>query len=338
LSNKGELISNYLSSNNISNLFNLLVFETILCKARINLIEEKIKRCRELFIDMENSSYSADSIVRIQTVQLDTISSLFMILEDFLSYSHYLNATKIELLPDKILDESTVTWKHLGFLRNLSIDKTYDYLLLPRPKKMTLTSEEKRFVSDMLKMLVHDIHDKIGRITGFFVKYNRIYAKYKHVFSAMVGTYAVENNNKMPRIFIRDRYENKKDNTVEEPTYVIPSTLDAFRYYDELKNDISTVFLYLLEAHIQSMQNCGQPFLMPDFYCIAADKKPKWLEIAKKVNFFTGSLPNLNLRINIKERLVESMLNGLSQEYIFKIKEDIAKHKENTSKIEMVKK
>jgi hypothetical protein len=286
---------------------------------------------------MENSSYSADSVVRIQTLQLDTISSLFMVLEDFLSYSHYLNATKIELLPDKILDESTVTWKHLEFLQNLSIDKTYDCLLLSRPKRMTLTNEEKRFVSDILKILVQNIHDRIGRITGFFVNYNRIYARYKHVFSAMVGTYAVENNTKKPRIFLRDRYENKRDDTVDESTYVIPTTLEAFRYYDELKNDISTVFLYLLEAHIQSMQNRGQPFLMPDFYCLPADKKPMWLEIAKKVNFFTGSLPNLNLRINVKERLVESMLNGLSQEYIFKIKEDIAKHKENTSKIELVK-
>ena len=51
-----------------------------------------------------------------------------MVLEDFLSYSHYLKATKIELLHDKILDENTVTWKHLG-LQSLSINKTYDYFL-----------------------------------------------------------------------------------------------------------------------------------------------------------------------------------------------------------------
>ena len=32
---------------------------------------------------------------------------------------------------------------------------------------MTLTNEEKRVVSDILKILVHDIHDRISRITGF---------------------------------------------------------------------------------------------------------------------------------------------------------------------------
>ena len=51
-----------------------------------------------------------------------------MVLEDLLSYSHYLKATKIELLHDKILDENTVTWKHLG-PQSLSINKTYDYFL-----------------------------------------------------------------------------------------------------------------------------------------------------------------------------------------------------------------
>jgi hypothetical protein len=85
------------------------------------------------------------------------------------------------------------------------------------------------------------------------------------------------------------------------------------------------------------MQNCGQPFLKPDIYCVPDDRKNQWSEIARKVNFFTGSVPNLNLKVNVKERLVESMLNGLSNDYIFKENEDMIKRKDNTSKIDMVK-
>src|SRR6266487_3347316 len=187
---KGEQVSNYLSNNNLTKTIMLLAYEMFLCKARTELVEEKITRCRQLFTEMENHSYTVHSVIRLQTSELDLISSLFMLLEDYLSYSHYLNATEKKFLPDKILDETTVTWKQILYLQNLSIAKTYDYLLLPSVKKTNLTSEEKRFVEETLKVFVNDIHNRINRITKFFVNYNRVYAKYKHVFSAMVGTYA----------------------------------------------------------------------------------------------------------------------------------------------------
>jgi hypothetical protein len=146
---KGEQVSKYLSKNNLTKTFRLLAYEMFLCKARIGLIEEKITRCRQLFTEMQNYSYTAHSVARLQTSQLDLISSLFMLLEDYLSYSHYLNATEKKFLPDKILDETTVTWKQIPYLQNLSITKTCDYLLLPSIKKANLTSEEKRFVREL---------------------------------------------------------------------------------------------------------------------------------------------------------------------------------------------
>jgi hypothetical protein len=141
----------------------------------------------------------------------------------------------------------------------------------------------------------------------------------------MVGTHAVQPDGKKPRIFIRDLVKERKGNRIEHNTYVIPSTMGVFNHYEAIKNDIEKVFLSLLEVHVQSMQNCGRPFLMPDIYCVPEHDKSRWLKVVKKINFFTGPIPKMNLAINIRQRSVPSMLSALSSDYIFKLNEDILK-------------
>jgi hypothetical protein len=94
----------------------------------------------------------------------------------------------------------------------------------------------------------------------------------------------------------------------------------------------------MLEAHIQSMQNCGQPFLMPDIYCIHDENKSRWLEIARKINFFTGRTPEVDLALNVRQRSVPSMLKALSDDYIFKINEDILKTTSSTTITDVINK
>jgi hypothetical protein len=42
----------------------------------------------------------------------------------------------------------------------------------------------------------------------------------------MVGTYAIQQNEKKPRIFMRDRYEDKKTNITENAN-IIPTSLEV---------------------------------------------------------------------------------------------------------------
>jgi len=79
------------------------------------------------------------------------------------------------------------------------------------------------------------------------------------------------------------------------------------------------------------MQNCGKPFLVPDVFFLAGDKKERWLEIVKKVNSYTG-IPPITLKINVKEGIRQRMFNELSREYIFRWDRDIFEHEESSFK------
>ena len=61
--------------------------------------------------------------------QMDLISALFVLMEDYLSYSHFLRNDRIQL-SEMILGEKTVTWKEVDFLKALNLDQTYQYMLL----------------------------------------------------------------------------------------------------------------------------------------------------------------------------------------------------------------
>ena len=253
-----------------------------------------------------------------------------------MSYSYYLDQAALEELHKKILEENTVTWREVDYLKGFSLKDIYAYLLLPDVDKLSLADEEKQFVKENLNTLAQDIRQRINTIVNFFTNYNRVYTKYKHIFSAMVGTYAIEQNQERPRIFARDYHKDKITKKVGRATYVIPSTLYALDYYEKLKDDISTVFLSLLEAHTQSLYNLGKPFLIPDIYLLSPDKKTYWMQISQKVNFSTVGRAEFILKINVGQKYIQSMLNALAKDFIYKIDEDILEHKLNKTEIESI--
>jgi hypothetical protein len=160
-----------------------------------------------------------------------------------------------------------------------------------------------------------------------------VYNKYKHIFTPQIGTYSVEETVKKPRIFIRDEY--KKDKITQKATYVLPTEVKTIQYYEELKDDVSKVFLTLLESHIHSIQNCGRPFLIPDGFFLPDEKKNQWLGIVNKINRVTGIMP-LNLRINVKEEIRKTMLEALLNKHIFVIDKDIIDYPENSLEIDPI--
>jgi hypothetical protein len=144
---------------------------------------------------------------------------------------------------------------------------------------------------------------------------------------AQLGTHSLEDNVVKLRIFVRDEY--KKERVIQKATYVLPTDIKTVEYYESIKDDVSMVFLTLLESYIHSIQNCGRPFLIPDGFFLTQNMKVRWLEIVKKINLITGIQP-LNLKINVKNTVKQMMLQGLSKNHIFVIDKDILDHPENS--------
>lgn len=207
--------------------------------------------------------------------------------------------------------------------------------MLIHGKNLSLLDADKQFAIETLRNFVADIYERIQHITSFYEKYNRIYIKYKHIFSPLIGTiYKDEKNGlEIPRIFLRDMDEKKNTKN----TYILSTDNETIRYYEKLGDDISTVFSVLLDCHVHSILNYGRDFLIPDIHFSSNDKKYKWLEIVRKVNTFTG-IPPLTLRINVKETIRQQMLEGLAKDHILKYDQDILEHKENSFRLDHIQK
>lgn len=162
-----------------------------------------------------------------------------------------------------------------------------------------------------------DIHSRIKKIVKFFRNHNRVYVKFKHRFPVVLAS--IQQNDGILCTFVRDRHRNTKTEETESYMYALPNSSEALDYYDNIKNEISLVFLSLLEVNILKMQNCGNPFLPINIHQL--NDQSQYREITKKVNLFT-TLPNITVRINIKENRVEEMLKALLEDFIFKFAGD----------------
>ena len=129
-------ISNYISSEGLTDLYPILVNQVKLCEARNSLVEDSSRSCRKYLTDVQNSSFSADSIIKLQVTQLDIISKLFMFMEDFLTFSYYLHTSKKEL-HRKIQSQNNVVWNEINYLENLDIDQNPRIFIISNDRGIT---------------------------------------------------------------------------------------------------------------------------------------------------------------------------------------------------------
>lgn len=101
-------------------------------KTRVESVESvntKVDTCKDYLKRITNAKYDVEAVIRLQMAQMDLISALFVLMEDYLSYSYFLRTAKIQLF-EMITGEKTVTWKKVDFLEALNLDQTYQYMLL----------------------------------------------------------------------------------------------------------------------------------------------------------------------------------------------------------------
>ena len=270
---KQEELRKYILGEDLTKVFPILIYQIILAEARSEMIKESSQKLKKTFMDTVNSYFTEQSFIKLHMLQLDLISKLFMLLEDYLSYSYYLRFNKKDL-PENILSPTMgLPQKEINNLKDLDKAGISEYFLLSNLNKLPLPDNDKKFVEEVLNVLFVESQQRINEIAKFFKNYYKVYIRYKHILSAFIGTYSVEENKKIPRIFMRDQIENKKQNVKKYYTHILPSNIETLEYYEKLNDHISKMFKLLLACHVHSIQNCGKPFLISDGYFLPSDRK-----------------------------------------------------------------
>jgi hypothetical protein len=145
-------VSDYISSEGLTDLYPILVYQIKLCEARDVLVKDSCQLYRKYLTEVEDSFFSADSIIKLQATQLDVVSKLFMFMEDYLSFSYYLHTSKKEL-PREIQSRHSVVWDEVEYLENVCAEEIQKYLLLPEVEKLPISNIERNFVNDTLKVI-----------------------------------------------------------------------------------------------------------------------------------------------------------------------------------------
>jgi hypothetical protein len=314
--------NNFLNTNNLNKVFPLLIYELNLIKSRAFLIDEAIQKSRNYLVEIENNSNVDDIVLKLHGTQLDLISKVFMIMEDYLSYSYYIR-NSLTALPELIAGDQNVVWKEINsYLQNINKQEVIKYLSFPDLAQISaLDQTERKVANDIIDKYTGQILNQIRKIITFHRNYNRVYNKYKHIFSALIGTHFFENNKIEPILHIRDYHTVSKN--IDISTYVIPSTPETLDYYKSLKEDIFNVFTALLSSQIYKMLNCGQIYLIPQIDGISDIEKRQWSEIVNKIKSYSGPIPKLNLRSTVTDPLYRDIHRFWSTDFIYKRNIDI---------------
>jgi hypothetical protein len=307
----------------------VLLNQTNLTAGRVGLLKEKIQKYRNFLLqNIDPEPNITGSVSKMHTTQLDIVSGMFMLLEDFAVYSHQLRKSLVDM-PTTIASENRgVVLNEINYLEKLSkLKDIRSYLLFPNIDLLKLERDDRKFVSGVLKNITRDIRSRIKKITIFYRYYYRVYIKYKHVLTAIVGLYYIVSSSRDPRqkevyshIYIRDRHKGKAY------TYILPVGLEALDYYEDLIDDIGLVFNAVLTSYIHSMSNLGKPFLVPTEYFLkgaSAEDVQKWRRIVRQVNHIPVLLPTLNFNVVFARKFPRRLNRILSKRYICKLNRDI---------------
>jgi hypothetical protein len=200
---KRKELKEYIFRERLSKVFPLLIYQIILSEARSELIKESSQKLRQYLIDTENPSLTPRLFMKLHATQLDLISQLFMLMEEYLNYSYYLRINREELANMIISGTIGLAEQQIKHLKDLDREGLSKYFLLPTIDKLPLPDNDKKFIQEALKDLSAKALARINEITKFYDNYYSVYIRYKHIFSALITTYSIEENKKIPRIFMR---------------------------------------------------------------------------------------------------------------------------------------
>ncbi|MGI0013024.1 MAG: hypothetical protein ACREBU_06235, partial [Nitrososphaera sp.] len=166
------------------------------------------------------------------------------------------------------------------------------YLLFPEFDKLPLKKNEIKFVRTIYSSFALQTYACIRRIVRFYGKYSRVYNKYKHGLSAIVGLFQLTHPGVRSHIYLRDearRRSRKKSSPAKQHkkrriiTLVIPTDLASLEHYQSIVDDINHVFIFLILSHLYNIHRAQRPYLLDEIR-VDDSRTEKYAEIVAKVN------------------------------------------------------
>jgi hypothetical protein len=151
------IVQSYLNANNLSPVFSILLYERTLTEVRDNLLHESIHQYRTHLLQGAHKSDELSYIIKLHAMQLDLISKLFMLLED------YLRNSLVDLPKSIAADKMGVAKAEINYLEQICEEDIADYLLFRNIDELNLNISDKEFVNKHLKSLSEDVHKRIKK-------------------------------------------------------------------------------------------------------------------------------------------------------------------------------
>jgi hypothetical protein len=307
--------------------YSILRNELTLSRRRVMLIKDSMETLENYLNPIRRIGPVKNITCRVQKahmIQLQIISGIFMLLEDYLVFSHNLRQP-LPKFPGLIISENrNIVWNEIHELELISNSNDIrSYLLLPNPQTLQIKKEEKVFVESQLYALSREMYKRIKRIIKFFKDYGRVYAKYKHILPAIIGVHTIEPDRYIiSHIYVRDSQKGKS------VTYIIPCDNETLNYYKGLLDDIITTFDALLLQRIHHILNCGRPFLPVTNYFLHRNKDSgadlaRWNDLVRRVNYVTRPVPNHKIIIPWMGKHMKIANKYFRQNCIYKIEQDL---------------
>jgi hypothetical protein len=192
-------VDKYLKQNNLQYALLVLQNQVNLSQSRVQLLKETAQSYRNYILQGINPSPNmTSSIMELHVTQLDLIAGIFMLLEDYVAYSYHLRRPITELHKGIVSENRGLISKEIEHLKKLKLGNIRAYLLFPKLHDLNLEKEDRELVRQVLRDLAKDIYDRIKKIIRFYRLHYRIYIKYKHIFTAVVGLHQVTRNARNP--------------------------------------------------------------------------------------------------------------------------------------------
>ena len=317
-------LRNYFSEKKLMLTFCILQYGIKSIMARRDFLGNKINDFRNYSL-MEFSPVDdlTEQISRRQIVHLDLLSSIFMFMEDFLGYSYNLRKPLHEF-PKLIASRNDKTVKfEIDLLKKYKKKDINQFLLFTDVKLLPIDAGEKMIVNNHMKNIVDDTHKSIRSILRFYRKYYRLYIKYKHILSALLGFHRIyfDIHNKRQKIssqiYIRDYNRGFS-------TYMIPTTsMECVDYYQDIVEDIFNVFLTLMIAYLSHMINLGKPYIIPILPQEDSDNSGRLEQIISRINYLSWPFVPVNTEISFTKKLSKYIITNMQKEQIVRIRRDI---------------
>lgn len=299
----------------------ILLYLRGLLPLRFKLMEEALENCVTPLVrpvPITNQQALGDWVLLTQGRQLEALTKIFMLFEDFLTYSHALR-TDSSTLPSLLASKSGVISDEIKALRKLRAKDMTNFLHIV-DIAFHVPRGERVFFRQTQDKGIRDIYARLKRLITFWNNHYHVYLKYKHSFSAILGLYQIERGNLSSHIYLRTKFTNKAKSRVH--LLIIGCDLPTITYYQEIGDDLTIVLNFLLNTFLYYIYNCGRPFFPPfPSQSLQGVDGPRLQAIVDALPFRKVDTA-LRMNVNILGPRRQAIISKLARDYAYQIGRD----------------